>query len=96
MVWIRRGVLLVVVAAIAAAVIYALIPKPVPVDMATVDEGVIEVTVDEEGVARIRDVYRVSAPVGGYLERFPLEVGDPVKSGETVAEIRPSASAVQH
>ena len=48
-------------------------------------------TIDEEGVARIRDVYKVSATVGGYLDRFPLEVGDPVKRNETViAEIRPS------
>jgi HlyD family secretion protein len=92
MVWLRRSALLLVVAVIVAGMVYALVPKPVQVDLGTVDRGTIEVTVDEEGVARIRDVYRVSAPVGGYLERFPLEVGDPVKGGETVvAEIRPSA-----
>ena len=92
MLWLKRSALFVVVAAIVAGVVYALVPKPVPVDLGAVDRGVIEVTVDEEGVARIRDVYRVSAPVGGQLDRFPLEVGDPVKGGETiVAEIRPTA-----
>jgi HlyD family secretion protein len=92
MLWLRRSVLVLVVAAIVAGVVYALAPKPVPVDLGTVDQGAIEVTVDEEGVARIRDVYQVSAPVGGQLDRFPLEVGDSVKRGETVvAEIRPSA-----
>jgi HlyD family secretion protein len=92
MVWLRRSVLVLVVAAIVAGVVYALVPKPVAVDLATVDRGVIEVTVDEEGVARIRDVYQVSAPVGGQLDRFPLEVGDSVKRNVTVvADIRPSA-----
>lgn len=92
MVWFRRLIMAAVVIAIVLGVVYALAPKPVGVDLATLDRGAIEVTVDEEGVARIRDVYRVSAPVGGNLERFPLEVGDPVVAGETVvAEIRPSA-----
>jgi HlyD family secretion protein len=94
MIWLRRAALLVFAALVVAAVAYAVLPKPVAVDLATVDRGVIEVTVDEEGVARIRDVYTVSAPVGGYLERFPLEVGDPVRKGGTVvAEIRPTAPA---
>ncbi len=92
--WLRRTIYILVAAAIVAGMVYALAPKPVAVDLATVDQGAIEVTVDEEGVARIRDVYRVSAPVGGALDRFPLEVGDPVVRGDTVvAEIRPSAPA---
>lgn len=94
MVWLRRGLLLLVVAAIVAGFVYALMPKPVPVDLAVVDLGPVEVTIDEEGEARIRDVYNVSAPVAGQLDRFPLEVGDPVRRNETVvAEIRPSAPA---
>jgi HlyD family secretion protein len=92
MVWLRRGLLLAFVAVVVAALIYALLPKPVAADLASVDRGAIEVTIDEEGVARIRDVYNVSATVGGYLNRFPLEVGDAVERGYTVvAEIRPSA-----
>jgi HlyD family secretion protein len=92
MVWVRRGILLIVAAAIVAGLVYALMPKPVPVDLATVDRGSIEVTADEEGVAKIRDIYDVSAPIGGYLDRFPLEVGDRVERDVTVvAEIRPSS-----
>ncbi len=92
MVWFRRGAMLLFVAVVVAGAVYALMPKPVAADLATVDRGVIEVTIDEEGVARIRDVYKVSATVGGNLDRFPLEVGDPVKRDTTViAEIRPSA-----
>jgi HlyD family secretion protein len=77
--------------AIVAAVVYALVPKPIAADLATIERGEIEVTIDEEGVTRVRDIYKVSATVGGYLDRFPLEVGDPVTGGKTViAEIRPS------
>jgi HlyD family secretion protein len=94
MVWVKRIALAVVLVAIAAAALYALMPNPVGADVARIDRGPIEVTIDEEGVARIRDVYRISAPVGGQLERFPLEVGDPVRRGTTVvAAIRPSAPA---
>lgn len=94
MTWIRRGLLLLVLAAIAGAAVYALMPKPVAVDLGGVDRGPLEVTIDEEGKAQIHDVYKVSAPVGGQLDRFPLEVGDSVKRDVTVvADIRPSAPA---
>jgi HlyD family secretion protein len=92
MFWIRRGLMLAFVAVVVAGGVYALMPKPVAADLGSVDRGEIEVTIDEEGVARIRDVYKVSATVGGNLDRFPLEVGDAVKRNQTViAEIRPSA-----
>lgn len=90
MVWLRRGVLLVVLVLVVGAIVYALMPKPVGVDLATVGNGVLEVTVDDEGVARIRDVYQVSAPISGQLDRFPLEVGDAVTPDTVVAEIRPA------
>jgi len=92
MVWVRRGILLIVAAAIVAGFVYALMPRPVLVDLAAVDRGPLEVTADEEGVTKIRDIYDVSAPIGGYLDRFPLEVGDRVERDVTVvAEIRPSS-----
>ena len=92
MVWVRRGILLIIAAAIVAGFVYALMPRPIAVDLAKVDRGPLEVTADEEGIAKIRDIYDVSAPVGGYLDRFPLEVGDHVERDVTVvAEIRPSS-----
>ncbi len=92
--WIKRGLAAVVLAAIAAIVAYALLPKPVAVDLATVDKGPMAVTIDEEGVAEITDVFRVSAPIAGTLERTPVHVGDEVTHGVTpVALIRPMAPA---
>ena len=74
-----------------AVVVYALIPAPVGVDIATIDRGPLEVTVDEEGVAQIRDVFRVSAPIAGRLNRVPVHVGDAVAAdGPAVAAIQPA------
>jgi HlyD family secretion protein len=90
----KRILMVLAAAAIVAAAVYALMPKPVSVDIVRVDRGTIEVSVDEEGIARIRDVYKISAPVAGQVQRFPLHVGDPVQAGVTVVtEIRPSAPA---
>ena len=52
--WLKRILAALVVLAIAAGLVWALRPRPVAVDLATLDRGAIEVTVDEEGIARIR------------------------------------------
>ena len=54
------------------------------VDMAAVQTGPLRVTIDEEGMTRVRDRYVVSAPVAGRLERVELRPGDPVVAGDTV------------
>ena len=89
-VWIKRALLAMVVLMIVGGLIYALRPLPIPVDTALIESGPLEVTVDEEGVTRIREVYMVSAPVAGKVLRSPREVGDEVSGGETlVAVIQP-------
>ena len=60
--------------AIAGATVWALSPKPVPVDLAAVDTGPLEVTIEEEGVTRIRDVYQVFAPIGGFDGPFQVHL----------------------
>lgn len=82
--WIKRAVALLAAVAIVAGLVYALRPVPVPVDSAEIATGPLEVTVDEEAVTRIREVYLVSAPVAGKVLRSPLEVGDRVIVGKTV------------
>ena len=81
--------------AVAGGFWWALRPQPVPVDLATIARGTVEVTVDEEGVTRIRDVYTVSAPVAGRLLRSTREAGDWVMAGESpVAVIRPQPPSI--
>jgi HlyD family secretion protein len=82
--WLKRFLAALIVLAIVAGVVYALRPQPVAVDLATLDRGPMEVTVDEEGVARIRDVFKVSAPITGRVERLPVHVGDAVVANRTV------------
>lgn len=81
-------------AAVAGLLVWAMWPKPVPVDIAMVERGTLEVTVIDEGVARIRDIYVVSAPIAGKVLRSPLQVGDRVTANETVvAQVEPTAPA---
>lgn len=85
--WIVWGVL---GAALAAGLVYAFRPQPIPVDLATVARGPLIVTVDEEGETRVRDVFVLSAPVAGRALRIDAEVGDAVVAEQTVvAEIEP-------
>jgi HlyD family secretion protein len=89
--WLKRGIGGLVILLLVGAAVYALRPQPVGVDSAVIDRGLIEVTVDEEGTARIKDVFRVSAPVAGSVQRLPIRAGDSVQRGvSTIAIIRPS------
>ena len=74
-----------VVAGLIAVVVW---PATFPVDVASVARGSLVVTVDEEGVTRVRDRYIVSAPVSGRVLRIELEPGDRVKRGQVVARLR--------
>jgi HlyD family secretion protein len=91
---IKRGLIVLGVAGLIGALVWALWPKPVLVDVAEVRKGPLVVTVDEEGKTRIKDVYTVSAPITGKLVRLSLEAGDRVKKDMTiVANIEPMAPA---
>ncbi len=87
----RRTVAVLIGVGVVALITWALWPQPVPVDMAAIKRGPLEVTVEDEGVTRIREVYTVSAPIGGKMLRSPREVGDDVVADKTlVAEIEPT------
>ena len=68
-------------------VVWAMLPRPVWVELADVAPRTIEVVVEEEGEARIREVFTVSATVGGKLQRIILHAGDPVVADETVVAL---------
>ena len=81
---------LTVAAAVVGGLVYAFLPEPVDVDLATVSCGMLRVTVDEDGKTRIREKYVVSAPLVGRLLRINMEAGDPVTAGQTLlATIEP-------
>lgn len=88
--WPRRMILLLLGIAVIAGFAYALREKPALVDLAAVREAPMTVSVEQEGVTRVRDIYTVSTPIAGHLSRTTLEVGDRVLGNETVvASIHP-------
>lgn len=88
-IWIKRLGLLVLVLGVGAGGYSMIKPQPVPVDVVEISPGEIETTVDEEGKTRVRDIYQISAPMTGKLERLSVRVGDLVSAGERIARIRP-------
>jgi HlyD family secretion protein len=78
----------------AAILVLALIglafrPTPLEVETGSVVRGALETTVDTEGMTRVRDRYRVAAPVAGRLERISIREGDAVAAGMVLARITP-------
>jgi HlyD family secretion protein len=82
-----------VLAVVAALVAWALRPQPVSVELAEVARGAFEQTVSDDGQTRVRDRFVIAAPLAGHVERVQLEVGDPLKQGQIVAELTPTAPA---
>lgn len=73
------------IAAVVIAALYLAIRKPpYQVDLATVTQGPMTVTIDDEGETRVHDLFVVAAPINGRLTRIELEPGDPVIAGQTV------------
>jgi HlyD family secretion protein len=72
---------------LAAAVIWAIRPRPLTVELAQVVRGPYEQEVVEDGITRAKDIYTLIADVSGNLERVALKAGDRVLKGQTVAMI---------
>lgn len=90
--WRRWIVWSALVALVAAGLVYAFWPQPVPVDLASVGRGHLAVTVDEEGMTRVKEAYIVSSPIAGDARRIKLEIGDAVVANKTeVAQIEPAS-----
>jgi len=64
-------------------VVAGLWPRPVAVEVAAVTRGPLVVTVDEEGMTRVKNRYVVSAPVAGQLRRIDWKAGATVEAGQT-------------
>lgn len=83
----RRILQVAALVVVLGVIVTAMLPQPVPVDMASVDRGPLVVTLRHEGKTRVRDRYMVSAPVNGRVKRITLEPGDRVSAGETLVAV---------
>lgn len=69
---------------------WAFSPRAVEVDASYVTRDDMTVTVSDDGMTRVRDVFVLSAPLDGTMSRVDVEPGDQVQVGETViSTIRP-------
>ncbi|MCR9078477.1 MAG: efflux RND transporter periplasmic adaptor subunit [Hyphomonadaceae bacterium] len=74
--------------------LWAFWPRAVLVDMTPISVGHMEVAITEEGEARVRDLFVVSSPAAGYLNRIEIDPGECVSAGETrLADIQSPAAA---
>ena len=74
---------------LAAALVYGFRPAPLPVDLAPVTRGPLQVYVEEDGKTRIKQRYIVAAPIAGRMRRilalFRLEFADPAEMRGDIA-----------
>lgn len=75
---------------VAAGLVLAFRPKPVPVQVATVTMGPLQQTVDEEGKTRMHDHFILAAGIAGKLRRIELHAGDAVRTGQIITWIDPT------
>ena len=89
---VRHALFGLVILAAVGGVVLALRSRPVSVDVGRATQGRLVVAIEESGMTRVKDRFVVSAPVTGSLSRLALEPGDPVKEGDSLAEIAPALS----
>ena len=89
----RRRLPWVGAATLAVLIVIGLWPAPVPVEVSPVRRGPLVVTVDEEGMTRVKNRYVITAPVAGQLRRIDWKAGAGVEAGRTVLAVIESGGA---
>lgn len=86
----RNWIVGILAALVLAAVAWFLfVPDPIKVETATVTQGPMQVSIDNQGQVRAHDKFIVAAPVAAELERIDLHEGDPVRRNQVVAVLSP-------
>lgn len=87
----RWALWLVAAVVLVALTVWALLPRALVVDVASVSIGRFEQAIDENGQLRLKNRFIISAPVASELIRPVLKVGDAVRAGDVVATLTPLA-----
>jgi HlyD family secretion protein len=80
-------------AAIAAAGVLTFVilqPDEYAVEARAVERGLLQVTIDEDGITRVRRHAEVTAPVSGRLAESRVRAGDSVVAGSVIARLAPA------
>ena len=94
--WIKRTSWALVFGLATAGIVWFAWPQPIPVDIAVVAKGAMEVTVDDEAKTSVREIYTVSAPVSGKVLRTSREAGDQVIANETIVAVMQPVTPAFH
>ncbi len=86
-IWIKRSLWTLGLGLAIAGIVWFAWPQPIPVDIALVTKGPMQVTVDDEAKTSVREIYTVSAPVSGKVLRTSRDAGDRVIAGETIVAV---------
>lgn len=95
-IWLKRAAGAIVAGAAIAGVVWFAWPQPIPVDIAAVRRGPMEVTVEDEAKTRVRHIYTVAAPIFGKVLRIShpdwaketsRHIGDQVTANETIVAV---------
>jgi len=81
-------------AAVLAALVWAFMPAPAEVEVASVGQGRFERAVQDDGKTRLRERYLVSTPLTGRVARIELKQGDVVTRDAVLATVWPVAPAL--
>jgi len=68
-------------------------PRPLPVETAAASRGDLLVTVDEEGMTRVKHRYVIPAPIAGQLRRIDWKAGAEVEAGTTPLAVLETSGA---
>lgn len=91
MIWAKRIAMILVGLAIVAAIVWGMLPKPVPSDIATVYRGNLEVSVTEEGKTRVKERFFVVAPIIADKTRTLVKAGDTIGKGDVICWLIPQS-----
>lgn len=90
----KRAILIGVAVLVLAALVYAFLPDPVPVQTAAASTGPLRVIVEEEGETQVENHYVVTSPVAAFARRIELDEGDPVQAGQALVRLEPPRAPI--
>ncbi|MEK0427039.1 MAG: putative efflux system component YknX, partial [Planctomycetota bacterium] len=70
--------ILLATASLAVLVVFALRPERIPIEVAKAQRGVVEISIYDDGITRVRERFAIIAPISGKMVRLQVHPGDPV------------------
>ena len=92
-----KKIVLIAIAVFSAILLitWLLTPAPLRLQLVRADKGSLSVSIDNEGIVRMRDAYLIASPIAATIERIVLRTGDTVTRGDVVAWLLPLSLDLQ-